>query len=125
MEWIQYLIFGAVLWFILKRFLPTKGLTNLTAAEVKELLKNQKEHLFLDVREVHEFREGHIKGFKNYPLSQLNGKAAELDTNKSVVLTCRSGMRSRQAAKILQKKGFNKISHLKTGIIGWDGDLVR
>lgn len=125
MQWIQYLIFAVLLWLIIKRFLPVKDLTNLTAAEVKELLKHQKDHLFLDVREVHEYREGHIKGFKNYPLSQLAHKVNELDPNKSVVLTCRSGMRSRQAAKILKKKGFNKISHLKTGIIGWDGDLVR
>lgn len=125
MQWIQYLIFGVLLWLIIRRFMPMKGLTNLSAAEVKQLLKNQKEHLFIDVREVHEYREGHIRGFKNYPLSQLAQKVNELDPNKSVILTCRSGMRSRQAAKILQKNGFSQISHIKTGIIGWDGDLVR
>lgn len=125
MDWVQYLLLGAIAWFLLRRTLPVKGLADLTPGEVKERLKNGKDYVFVDVREVHEYREGHIKGFQNIPLSQLARRLDEIDRGKPVVLTCRSGMRSRQAARILKKNGFSEIAHLKTGISGWDGKLTR
>ncbi|MFC4767205.1 rhodanese-like domain-containing protein [Effusibacillus consociatus] len=125
MEWLQYLLFGVVLFLVIQRLLPTKGLTDLSAEEVFQKLKNPKDHVFLDVREAHEYREGHIKGFKNIPLSQLASRQHEIDRNKSIILTCRSGMRSRQAAKILRRNGFSRISHLKNGVLGWHTGLNK
>lgn len=124
-EWIQYLIYAVLLWFIISRMLPVRGLINLSASEVEERLKNRKDYTFVDVREVNEFQAGHIKGFHNIPLSQLRGRVGEIDAAKPVVLTCRSGMRSRQAAKVLHKHGIRNISHLKTGVSGWNGKLVK
>lgn len=125
MNWIFFVLFLVILWFLLSRMLPVKGLRNLTEAEVQALLKQPGDHAFLDVREVHEYRRGHIRGFQNIPLSQLGARAQELDPSRTVVLTCQSGMRSRQAARILSKRGFQRIAHLPTGVVGWRGQLVK
>jgi rhodanese-related sulfurtransferase len=119
MDWIGYGLLAVILFLFIKQMLPMKGLKNLSSEEVKELLKKPKEYTFIDVREVHEYNSGHIKGFKNIPLSQLNQRLHEIDRNKPIVLTCRSGNRSRVAAKILIKNKFTNLSHLKTGIAGW------
>ncbi|MFT9850099.1 rhodanese-like domain-containing protein [Aneurinibacillus sp. REN35] len=125
MEWIQYVLFAVVVWLLVKRFMPAKGLKNLSAQDVQEKLGQPKQYAFIDVREVHEYKNGHIKGFRNIPLSQLTSQIANIPKEKSIVLTCRSGMRSRQAAKMLRKQGFDDISHLQTGIAGWQGPLAK
>ncbi|TCP52676.1 rhodanese-related sulfurtransferase [Tumebacillus sp. BK434] len=125
MEYVQYLFPALILWFLLSRMLPVRGLAALTAQDVQERLAQQNEHVYVDVREVHEYGAGHIKGFQNIPLSQLKARIGELPKDKSIVLTCRSGMRSRQAAKILSKHGFSQLAHLKTGVTGWNGQLTK
>lgn len=125
MDWIGYALLGVVVLLLIKQMIPMKGLKNLSGEEVRELLKKPKDCTFIDVREVHEYKSGHIKGFKNIPLSQLSQRISEIDGNKQIVLTCRSGNRSRTAAKILMKNKFTKLSHLKTGISGWSGSLTK
>lgn len=125
MAWLQYLLLALLVFLLMRRFLPVKGLENLTAEQVKERLGNSKDHVFIDVRESGEYKQGHIRGFKNIPLSQLSNRLSEIDSQKVVVLTCRSGMRSSTAAKILRRHGYTRIAHLKTGISGWNGNLVR
>jgi rhodanese-related sulfurtransferase len=125
MDWIGYALLGVVVLLLIKQMIPMKGLKNLSGEEVRELLKKPKDCTFIDVREVHEYKSGHIKGFKNIPLSQLSQRISEIDGNKQIVLTCRSGNRSRTAAKILMKNKFTNLSHLKTGISGWSGSLTK
>ncbi|KEO81401.1 rhodanese-like domain-containing protein [Tumebacillus flagellatus] len=125
MQWWMYLLYALLLWFVISRLLPVRGLTNLTTAEVQERLKKPKDFVFVDVREVGEYRAGHIPGFQNIPLSQLRTRVGEIDSSKPVILTCQSGMRSKQAAKTLHKHGFRNLSHLKTGMSGWNGNVVK
>lgn len=125
MGWIGYGILGVVVLLFIKQMFPMKGLRNLSSEDVKGLLSKAKEYSFIDVREVHEYKAGYIKGFKNIPLSQFSQRLGEIDRNKPVVLTCRGGNRSRQAAKILMKSGFTDVSHLQTGVSGWSGSLSK
>ncbi|MBL0385607.1 rhodanese-like domain-containing protein [Tumebacillus sp. ITR2] len=125
MNWIPFLIFVVVLWFVVSRILPVKGLRNLTETEIASLMKKTRDNEFIDVREVHEYGGGHIRGFKNIPLSQLSSRIAEIDPSHTIVLTCQSGMRSRQAARVLRKHGFQNICQLPTGVSGWSGKLVK
>ncbi|HBI03641.1 MAG TPA: sulfurtransferase [Paenibacillaceae bacterium] len=125
MNWIGYALLGVVVLLFIKQMFPMKGLKDLSSEEVSDLLKKPKDFAFIDVREVHEYKSGHIKGFKNIPLSQLSQRLNEIDGNKQIVLTCRSGNRSRTAAKILMKNKFPNLAHLKTGISGWSGSLSK
>lgn len=125
MEWIQYAIFFGLAVLIIKRLLPVKGLHNVKPDELTALMQNRKDTIFVDVREPSEYKNGHIVGFRNIPLSVFGSKLNELDPNKQIVLTCQSGVRSRQAAKLLLKKGFSKVSHLPAGFSSWNGKVSR
>lgn len=57
-----------------------------TADELKDLLANEKNLYFLDVREPKEVAElGSIKGYVNIPLSQVESRLSEIPKNKVIV----------------------------------------
>ena len=77
--------------------------------------------LMLDVREDKEYAEGHIPRSKHIPLGQLKDKLSELDKfkGKPILVSCRSGMRSANACRLLKKAGFETVYNLEGGIIAW------
>jgi rhodanese-related sulfurtransferase len=76
------------------------------------------EHVLLDVRTVGEFQSGHIAGAANIPVEVLAARLAELPKDKPIVLYCRSGNRSAQAARLLRSAGYADVYDLG-GIIAW------
>ncbi|WP_035332982.1 molybdopterin-synthase adenylyltransferase MoeB [Dyadobacter crusticola] len=60
---------------------------------------------FIDVREDYEFEADNFGG-TNIPLSEIPDFLATFPVDKTVVFYCQSGIRSRQAAKLLLKSGF-------------------
>ncbi len=65
----------------------------------------------IDVRTIGEFSEGHIKGSKNIPLDTISSKVDDIKKlDKPVIVCCRSGMRSAQAASILKSAGVDVIN---------------
>lgn len=61
----------------------------------------------IDVRTSTEFKGGHVKGAKNYPLQTISSRIADIKKmNKPVILCCASGMRSGQATSILKQQGI-------------------
>jgi len=119
MEYVNYLIIAAVIFLMIKRLLPTKGVNNISTIELKAEL-NDKTKQFVDVRTPGEFKGNHIGGFKNIPLQVIAQKAEkELSKDKEVIVICQSGMRSGQASKILKKLGFSKVTNVKGGMSAW------
>lgn len=115
---IQWALIIVAAWFLLSRFMPVKGITNITAQEAKNKIKD-KSIQFVDVRTPGEYKANHRKPFKNLPLAQLTKQSKELDKNKEVVVICQSGMRSMKASKILKKQGFEKVNNVKGGMGAW------
>lgn len=75
----------------------------------------------LDVRTAEEFANGHIRGAINIDVlkSDFEQKAAAtLPKSKTIAVNCRSGKRSKNAAAILTKNGYQVIE-LDSGFIGW------
>lgn len=72
----------------------------------------------VDVREVREFENGHIKGAKNIPLSQLRDRVNEIPKDAPVYLHCRTGQRSYNAALVLQNLGYNNVSNITGSFLG-------
>ncbi|WP_054024791.1 rhodanese-like domain-containing protein [Bacillus sp. FJAT-28004] len=114
-----------IMWFFYKRFGPTKGLRTLRASEFLKEIESSSDYILVDVREPSEFKGGFIPGAKNVPLSQLGSRMDEIPNTSSVYLYCRSGMRSKSAARMLQKKGYSKLSHLQGGIGAWSGSISK
>ena len=107
-----------IAWFIVSRFLPVKGVKNISGKELKDEIKKKNKQL-IDVRTPGEFRGNHIQGFRNMPLNELVQKANSLDKNKEVIVICQSGMRSKQATKLLKKLGFKHIVNVSGGMNAW------
>lgn len=119
MQYINYLVIAIILFFMIKRFFPTKGVNNISTTDLKAEL-NDKNKQFVDVRTPGEFKGNHIRGFKNIPLHQLAKKAErELSKEKEVIVICQSGMRSQQASKVLKKLKFPKVTNVKGGMSAW------
>ena len=90
----------------------------LKPTEVQEKLKNGKRPFLLDVREKQEMREGYITGAKLIPLRQLSSRIKELPKDCEIVCVCRSGSRSRSAARQLIAAGY-PASNMKGGMLAW------
>ncbi|MDA2730367.1 rhodanese-like domain-containing protein [Bacillus cereus] len=104
-------------WFVISRFLPVKGVQNISGKQLKNIVRKKGKQL-IDVRTVSEYRGNHMKGFQNIPLNELASKASQLDKNKEVIVICQSGMRSKQAAKVLKKLGFQHVTNVSGGMNG-------
>jgi len=76
----------------------------------------------VDVRTQEEFQAGHIKDALNIDIKQANfkSKLSSFDKNKPILVYCRSGKRSSDAAEILKEMGFTKIVSLEGGMIAWE-----
>jgi rhodanese-related sulfurtransferase len=96
------------------------GSTLLTVTEAV-MLMSRKQVLVLDVREPDEFKQGHLQGARNIPLSQLATRVAELEKfkDKPVMLVCERGNRTRAAVKVLREKQFSALHQLKGGMQAW------
>ena len=75
----------------------------------------------VDVREPEEFSGplGHIAGATLLPLGTLAAHAAELPSDKPLVIVCRAGGRSAQAIVILRRVGITNAVNLAGGMLRW------
>ncbi len=88
----------------------------LNEAEISELIETP---VLVDVRTDEEYTEGHLALSANIPLSLLSMKKRLLSPGQSYVFYCDTGRRSRAAAWLLGKEGYNVYS-LRGGYLGAD-----
>lgn len=89
-----------------------------SAAQLDALLRD-KRALVVDVREVDEFKAGHIPGAINLPLSRFSPDALPDADGRTLVLNCAGGKRSAMA---LDRCGAIKArvnTHLAGGFGAW------
>jgi rhodanese-related sulfurtransferase len=102
------------------------AITQIDIQELETILTE--DYQFVDVRTVEEYDSSHIEAFNinvdYYQFKDNHDLLAELDKDKTVVVLCRSGKRSKEAAKLLEELGFTNIINVKQGIASWDGPLV-
>ena len=76
--------------------------------------------VLLDVREQHEYDAGHIPGVVLLPTSTYPSWLDEIPTDKTVIVTCRTGNRSGQITALLKAEGFDNVHNMLGGIVEWD-----
>jgi glyoxylase-like metal-dependent hydrolase (beta-lactamase superfamily II) len=87
--------------------------------ELEAMRKLSRAVRIVDVRSPGEFSNLYIEGSLNIPLADLSRRLDEIPrTDGDVVLVCRSGMRSEEAARILQQRGRTG-RQLEGGISAW------
>ncbi len=99
---------------------PKDKFVNLSTDDFEKLIENDNVQR-LDVRTVAEYSEGHIPGSINLNVLDEQFSAmtdSVLDKSQPVAVYCRSGKRSRNAARLLTKKGYT-VYNLDKGILNW------
>jgi len=123
-------LFWVVLIFLGLYMLYNKGiiLANFESVDSKvayEMIKNDEGNLtILDVRTVDEFKQdGHLVDAKLIPLHELEKNLNMLDSNKKILVYCRSGSRSVSASRILTNAGFTVVN-MSGGMIEWKAEKL-
>ncbi|MBQ3974430.1 MAG: rhodanese-like domain-containing protein, partial [Lachnospiraceae bacterium] len=90
-----------------------------------EMMEEEENCIIVDVRRQDEFETGHIPGAVCIPNETIEEEApAELpDPDQIILIYCRSGNRSRQAAEKLASLGYTNVYEFG-GINDWTGEIV-
>jgi len=100
-----------------------RGYREIASPETIKLM-NQFNAIVLDVRDPGKFRERHIVGARNMPLSkfevQVNKFKNQHDT--PIIAYCDTGADGLKAAASFKKAGFTKVFSLKGGLNSWKQD---
>lgn len=103
-----------------------EGYISISMEEAKQLMEEETDYILLDVRTIEEFEAGHIPGAICIPNENIGEEEiAELpDKEQKILIYCRSGNRSKQAAKKMVALGYQKLVEIG-GIIDWTGDVEQ
>lgn len=98
----------------------------ISAEEAKERLDSGDALVLVDVRTKEEFDAGHIESALLLPNEEILDSPPELlpDKNAEILIYCRSGNRSAQAAKKLVAMGYTNVYDFG-GIIDWPYDVIE
>ena len=97
---------------------------DISARDASDLIqKNQgnSNFIILDVRTPAEFDTGHIKDALNvdYESADFSSQISKFDKDKTYLVYCRSGNRSRSASMLLISLGFKNVYNMMDGILQW------
>ena len=94
--------------------------------EITKIMSENSNYIILDVRTIEEYKEGHIPNAICIPNETIGQDIQNLlkDKNQLILIYCRSGNRSKQAAEKLQKLGYTNLIEFG-GIIDWKGEIEK
>lgn len=96
----------------------------ITPQEAKSIIDNEKNYIILDVRTQEEYSSGHIKNAILIPNEDIYYKAEQIlkDKDQLILVYCRSGRRSKEAAVKLIDLGYTNVLDFG-GIIDWPYEI--
>ena len=99
--------------------------TQIDQAEAASMMERDDGHIIVDVRRQDEYDEGHIPGAVCIPNESIP-PAPELlcDKDRIILVYCRSGRRSKEAAQKLADLGYSNVYEFG-GIIDWKGPVTK
>lgn len=92
---------------------------DISAREAKALLDRNKNIYLLDVRTPQEYSQGRIAGSVLIPIGESERRVREVPKNKTIVVYCAVGSRSRSVAGFLALQGYREVYNMTDGIVGW------
>ncbi len=120
-NWELFLALAIILFLLARTCYGPSAVVMVLAGEAVKLI-NDKNALVVDVRTEKEYKEGHVMNALHIPLGMLDDRIQELQAykNHTVVMVCRSGARSAQAATKLKKQGFINVHNVGGGMVAWE-----
>jgi len=103
-----------------------KTYKQISQEEAKEMMKKDDGHIIVDVRRQDEYDSGHIAGAVLIPNESIGTSQPDSlkDLDQIILVYCRTGNRSKQAAQKLADMGYTNVYEFG-GINTWDGDVVQ
>lgn len=99
-----------------------KDVFSITPKEVYKISQSEdKNKVIIDVRTKEEYVSGHINNAINIPVEEIEN--IDISKSKEIIVYCRSGRRSYDAANILADKGY--LVYDMGGINNWTYELER
>ena len=104
----------------------TNEIRHVSMDDIVKIMEENKDYVIVDVRTPDEYKEGHIPNAINIPNETINETVYNKlkDKNQLILIYCRSGSRSRQAAYKMQKLGYTNLVDFG-GIINWKGKIEK
>lgn len=104
----------------------TNEIRHVSMDDIVKIMDENKDYVIVDVRTPDEYKEGHIPNAINIPNETINETVYNKlkDKNQLILIYCRSGSRSRQAAYKMQKLGYTNLVDFG-GIINWKGKIEK
>ena len=93
--------------------------------EAKSMMTRDDGHIIVDVRRQDEYDSGHIPGAILIPTESIGTEPPEQlpDKDRILLVYCRSGRRSKEAAQKLAAMGYTRVYEFG-GIIDWSGEIT-
>lgn len=103
-----------------------RSYNKITQEQAKEMMSRDDGHIIVDVRRQDEYNAGHIPGAVLIPNESIGTEKPEVlpDLNQIILVYCRTGNRSKQAAEKLSRIGYTNIYEFG-GINNWTGEIVK
>ena len=94
--------------------------------DIVQIMEENENYIILDVRTLEEYNQGHIPNAICIPNETIDESVVNKlpDKNQMILVYCRSGNRSQQAAEKLKKLGYTNLIEFG-GIIDWKGEIER
>lgn len=101
---------------------PREEQVSMKSINVASFEADREKYFVLDVRETYEYRISNLNGL-NIPLDQLEERLSEVPLDQTVLVHCKSGVRSKRAIDLLKKHGYHDLLNLKGGIVAWQAEI--
>lgn len=98
----------------------------ISSSKAKEIIDNDNGVIIIDVRTNDEYANGHIEGAVCIPNETISKQINDLipDKDQEILVYCRSGNRSKQAAYKLIDLGYKNVKDFG-GIIDWPYEIIE
>jgi len=94
-----------------------------TVQELKQMFDTKEDFQLIDVRETYEYEISNLGG-ELIPVGTIMENADKISKEKTVVVHCRSGQRSKTAIMNLEEKyAFRNLFNLRGGILAYSDEI--
>jgi len=98
---------------------------SISVMEVKKMLDDGTDFVFLDVRSPGEYEEVRLPGATLIPLGALRGRLDELPRDREIITFCKISLRGYEAALILKAAEFGRVRVMDGGIAMWPYETIH
>jgi rhodanese-related sulfurtransferase len=95
------------------------GTRDISSRDAKAMLDKNRNIFLLDVRTPQENMQGRLPGTVLIPINDFERRAGEVPRNKTVIVYCAVGSRSKPVAEFLAQRGYKDVYNMADGIVGW------